>query len=76
MKLRGQFICFYLDINECETENGQCEASCQNTVGSYNCGCPPGLRLQQDGKTCAGEYLTVIYIFITGMNSDDSECEL
>ena len=62
--------CFSLDINECETENGQCEASCQNTVGSYRCGCPSGLRLQLDGKTCAGEALAIGYLFITGMNID------
>lgn len=28
------------DNNECETNNGGCEGSCQNTFGGFNCECP------------------------------------
>ncbi|XP_066995194.2 uncharacterized protein [Anabrus simplex] len=40
------------DINECEYSNGGCESGCRNTLGSYHCFCPPGLRLADDGKSC------------------------
>jgi len=29
-----------IDNNECETNNGGCEGSCQNTFGGFNCECP------------------------------------
>lgn len=29
----------FLDINECEIENGGCEELCINIDGSFNCGC-------------------------------------
>uniref|UniRef100_A0A3Q3EB07 Multiple EGF like domains 6 n=1 Tax=Hippocampus comes TaxID=109280 RepID=A0A3Q3EB07_HIPCM len=40
------------DVNECEETNGGCEALCCNTIGSFYCRCPTGLKLNQDGKTC------------------------
>lgn len=43
------------DVNECEETNGGCEALCCNTIGSFYCRCPPGLKLNEDGKTCEGE---------------------
>lgn len=43
------------DVNECDVENGQCQISCQNTIGSYRCECPPGLRLRIDKRTCEGK---------------------
>ena len=47
-------LLFPADVNECETENGQCEATCENTIGSYRCSCPPGMRLRLDERTCGG----------------------
>ena len=55
------FSVFLPDVNECETENGRCEASCQNTIGTYRCECPPGLRLQDNGRTCTGKLLMISY---------------
>uniref|UniRef100_A0A3B4UTD0 EGF-like calcium-binding domain-containing protein n=1 Tax=Seriola dumerili TaxID=41447 RepID=A0A3B4UTD0_SERDU len=46
-------------VNECEETNGGCEALCCNTIGSFYCRCPPGLKLNEDGKTCQGEYSVV-----------------
>lgn len=43
-------------MNECEETNGGCEALCCNTIGSFYCRCPPGLKLNEDGKTCQGEF--------------------
>ena len=41
-------------MNECEETNGGCEALCCNTIGSFYCRCPPGQKLNEDGKTCQG----------------------
>lgn len=46
---------FLPDVNECEETNGGCEALCCNTIGSFYCRCPPGLKLNEDGKSCQGE---------------------
>ncbi|XP_076807337.1 sushi, von Willebrand factor type A, EGF and pentraxin domain-containing protein 1-like [Clavelina lepadiformis] len=40
------------DINECNTENGGCEQSCTNELGSYKCSCGENYRLLSDGKSC------------------------
>nr|XP_039270654.1 uncharacterized protein LOC120345319 isoform X2 [Styela clava] len=40
------------DIDECAIANGGCSNSCNNTIGSYFCSCPPGDALAEDGKTC------------------------
>ncbi|KAG7265975.1 hypothetical protein CRUP_022680, partial [Coryphaenoides rupestris] len=40
------------DVNECEGDEGGCEGSCCNTIGSFYCKCPPGSRLGPDGKAC------------------------
>lgn len=42
----------FLDIDECQENNGNCEKICQNTHGSYECSCPEGFRLKSDGKNC------------------------
>ena len=28
---------------------------CTNSIGSYNCSCPHGYRLEEDMHTCVGE---------------------
>lgn len=41
-----------VDLDECEHGTHQCSHSCHNSVGSYHCSCPHGLRLSADDKTC------------------------
>lgn len=56
------FPCFSSsDVNECEETNGGCEALCCNTIGSFYCRCPPGQKLNEDGKTCEGEYSSLLF---------------
>ena len=43
-----------LDINECNTNNGGCDDTCINTIGSYYCQCDTGYSLNSDGHTCNG----------------------
>ncbi|XP_062437683.1 hemicentin-1 [Rhea pennata] len=40
-----------VDIDECENRD-TCQHECKNTLGSYQCTCPPGYRLTPNGKTC------------------------
>ena len=55
-----------LDINECQTDNGGCGQTCDNTDGSYKCSCLVGYELTGDGQNCIGEY-TPTYILYSGL---------
>ena len=53
-RTRGS-IFYFTDINECVEDVGiDCEQTCVNTIGGYNCSCETGYQLQQDGTTCEG----------------------
>merc|ERR1719321_1646615 len=46
-----------LEINECEHTNTSahfhgCSQVCHNKAGSFECGCLPGYRMLDDGKSC------------------------
>ena len=47
-----------VDINECNVNNGGCEHTCTNTVGSYNCSCNTGYQLNLGH--CSGNLLYVV----------------
>uniref|UniRef100_A0A182JP89 Uncharacterized protein n=1 Tax=Anopheles christyi TaxID=43041 RepID=A0A182JP89_9DIPT len=47
---QGQHSCH--DQDECLPGQHDCSHECHNTPGSYRCGCPAGLTLSADGKTC------------------------
>jgi len=47
-------LCFKLDINECQTDNGECTQICDNTDGSYQCSCWNGYEMTNDNCTCVG----------------------
>jgi len=40
------------DIDECATDNGDCEQGCKNTDGGRTCECENGYKLATDGKGC------------------------
>nr|XP_058960534.1 sushi, von Willebrand factor type A, EGF and pentraxin domain-containing protein 1-like [Pocillopora verrucosa] len=40
------------DINECETNNGNCDQICKNSKGSYQCKCRSGFLLDSDKHKC------------------------
>ncbi|TFK01273.1 type 1 phosphatidylinositol 4,5-bisphosphate 4-phosphatase [Platysternon megacephalum] len=40
------------DLDECNQSPKPCNFICKNTEGSYQCSCPRGYILQEDGKTC------------------------
>ena len=43
------------DVNECGINNGGCERTCLNLIGSFACSCPPGFILDDNGITCSGK---------------------
>ena len=46
----------FLDINECEENNGNCQHQCVNIHGSFHCECNPGFQLTVDGVSCEGMF--------------------
>ena len=53
---------FYIDINECNTNNGGCAQECTNTQGSRVCSCNSGFTLVSDGRNCTGTDITTVLI--------------
>lgn len=45
-------IFYFPDIDECSSR--PCAEICDNTYGSYKCGCRRGYRLAEDGHSCTG----------------------
>uniref|UniRef100_A0A8B9JL61 Signal peptide, CUB and EGF-like domain-containing protein 3 n=1 Tax=Astyanax mexicanus TaxID=7994 RepID=A0A8B9JL61_ASTMX len=43
-------------IDECSINRGGCKFGCVNTLGSYECTCPPGYKMQWNKKDCIGMY--------------------
>ena len=61
-----------IDIDECTETSVDCEQLCSNTIGSYNCGCRSGYRLDSDGYTCNGIHTIMMkYIFYFMHNAMD-----
>ena len=56
------------DIYECSDDNGGCQQTCVNTVGSYRCECLAGFTLRWDSHTCGGKLL--IYDILDSLPSD------
>ena len=48
-------LIIFSDIDECSISNGSCDYGCLNTMGSYECVCPPGKKLHWNKKDCIGK---------------------
>jgi hypothetical protein len=51
----------HVDINECELGGG-CDHKCTNTLGSYQCSCRTGYKLDPNGHLCLGREIWVSYM--------------
>lgn len=51
------------DIDECQKNLGlsDCGFRCKNTPGGFECTCPDGYKLKDDGKMCEGSLLKQKY---------------
>ena len=47
-------VIIHVDVEECTENTHNCEHTCENTVGSFLCGCNAGYQLTSDGRTCQG----------------------
>ncbi len=45
----------YTDVNECNSDNGGCAQTCENTMGSFVCSCGAGFQLASDNLDCEGK---------------------
>ena len=50
----NKLLCLTVDVNECALNNGGCEQVCNNSVGSFQCSCNRGYRLNLDRMNCSG----------------------
>lgn len=47
----------FIDVNECDYDNGGCESICINQPGSFKCDCERGLQIENLGRTkCLGKW--------------------
>ena len=53
------------DVDECTQNIHNCEHTCENTVGSFLCGCNAGYELTSDGRTCQGMNMHKLNIPVT-----------
>ena len=53
-----------VDIDECATDNGNCEHVCANSIGSFGCGCYAGYQLSSDGRNCTGTKSSSVCMYI------------
>ena len=51
--LLSHYTVVCLDVNECLELPQRCEHMCENTQGGFQCLCPRGARLANDGRTCS-----------------------
>ena len=58
------FILQFSDVNECDTSNGNCNQTCINTEGSYNCNCSDGYVIASNGYDCLSMYLFYLSIYV------------
>ena len=47
-------ISTFIDIDECNNNNGGCSHTCFNTPGSFFCDCNDGYSLDNNEMTCSG----------------------
>ncbi|XP_076255661.1 tolloid-like protein 1 tolkin [Rhynchophorus ferrugineus] len=43
---------FFVDMDECAINHGNCQHECLNTLGSYVCACHNGYTLHENGRDC------------------------
>ena len=59
-------VVYAADINECTAARPPCSgiADCVNTPGSFQCSCPAGYKLAENGTTCRGQWCDSHFVFV------------
>lgn len=71
----SKIIHIFIDINECDNNNGGCSQNCSNTVGSFSCSCTRNFTLDDDNRTCNGNLSPLLYCcYIICAFIDINEC--
>ena len=47
---------FYIDTNQCNTDNGGCQHVCRDRIPGYECFCDNGYVLDADKHSCNGKW--------------------
>ena len=50
----------FVDVDECSVNNGGCSELCVNKLGSFECRCNKGYKIESDLTTCSGRSDTII----------------
>ena len=65
-----------IDIDECNTNNGGCNQTCTNNVGSFIGSCQPGYQHDANNQSCNGKHelnlkikLFHLHVLQTSMNA-------
>ena len=48
------YIFLRLDVNECDTDNGGCQQTCNNRDGAFYCSCDRGYTVNRNHLDCDG----------------------
>ena len=56
------------DVDECTLNTHNCEHTCENTIGSFLCGCNAGYELISDGRTCEGMNKIINFFYYNSYN--------
>ena len=58
------FLCSPSDMNECEDNLHHCTELCINLPGPYICSCPDGFILEEDGTSCSGIMIVILFVYL------------
>ena len=68
----------FIDVDECQTDNGGCNQTCTNNHGSYECSCDIGYTIANI-TDCQGKHLanllSCIEIITCDIATDVDECQ-
>lgn len=53
---------YFIDKDECATNNGGCQHICINTIGSYQCSCNNGFALHENKHDCLEGHCTYLIV--------------
>lgn len=53
-----------VDIDECARNISDCNQTCSNTPGSYDCSCDSGFNLADDELDCIGQHTCYIVLVL------------